>query len=56
MRDWVASIEAILDNKLKLWHKYDKWENGENVQLRWQFEQTHLHLDVFGKTEKKLFV
>jgi len=47
MREWVASLEVMLDNKLKKWHKFAKWENGENVQLRWQYEQTHIQLDVF---------
>lgn len=53
MREWVSSLEMMLDNKLRKWRKYDKWENGETVQLRWQFEQTHLHLDVFWQDKKE---
>ncbi len=47
MREWVAALEEVLDNKLNRWRKENKIENGEVVQLRWQFEQTHFHLDIF---------
>lgn len=53
MRDWVASLEEVIDNKLKKWRKENKIENGESVQLRWQFEQTHIHLDIFWEDKKE---
>ncbi len=47
MRDWIISLEAVIDNKLKLWKKESRIENGEVVQVEWQFEQTHIILDIF---------
>ncbi len=52
MREWIASLEAAIDKKLKTWKK-DKIENGEAIQLRWQFEQTHIILDVFWEDKKE---
>lgn len=49
MREWVSALEEILDNKLRKWRKDNKIENGEVVQMRWQFEQMHFHMDVFWK-------
>lgn len=54
MREWVIPLELMLDNKLKKWKKYDRLENGENVQLRWQYEQTHIHLDVFWQDDAEM--
>jgi hypothetical protein len=54
MREWITALEVIIDNKLKKWKKYDRWENGENVQLRWQWEQTHLELDVFWEDGQEM--
>jgi hypothetical protein len=53
MRDWVSSLEAMVDNKLKKWKKEFKIENGEAIQLRWQFEQTHIVLNVFWEDKKE---
>lgn len=53
MREWVASLEQVVDNKLRKWRKDSKIENGEAVQLRWQWEQTHVHLDVFWEDKKE---
>jgi hypothetical protein len=47
MREWVCSLEVVLDNKLKKWIKESRIENGECVQMEWQFEQTHIILDIF---------
>lgn len=47
MREWVASLEHHIDVRLKKWKKEPRIENGEAVQLRWQFEQTHVLLDIF---------
>lgn len=54
MRDWVASLEEVIDNKLTKWLKIPKFENGESVQLRWQYEQTHVQLDIFWEDQKEL--
>lgn len=53
MRDWVASLEEFIDHKLKKWRKEQKIENGEAIQLRWQFEQTHIILDIFWEDDKE---
>lgn len=53
MREWVASLEEIIDNKLKKWRKVPKVENGESVQLAWQWEQTRLSLNVFWEDHKE---
>jgi len=47
MRDWVASLEAMVDIKLKTWDKHRKWENGRVIHLLWQWEQTLIKMDVF---------
>ncbi len=53
MREWIASLEEMADNKLKKWRKESKIENGEAIQLRWQFEQSHIILDVFWEDKKE---
>lgn len=53
MRDWVASLEEVIDNKLKKWRKTPKVENGECVQLRWTWDQAHLHLDIFWHDKRE---
>ena len=47
MREWVAALEEVIDNKLKQWKKESRIENGECVQVEWQFEQTHIIIDIF---------
>lgn len=47
MREWVASLEEVIDNKLKKWKRESRIENGEAVQVEWQYEQTHILLDIF---------
>lgn len=47
MREWVASLESVVDNKLRAWKKESRIENGEVVQVEWQFEQTHIIADIF---------
>lgn len=49
MREWVASLEQVIDNKLNRWKKESRIENGEVVQVEWQFEQTHAIIDIFWK-------
>lgn len=53
MRDWVATLELAVDNKLKKWKKDPKIENGEAIQLRWQFEQTHFVINIFWEDQKE---
>jgi hypothetical protein len=52
-REWVASLEGLLDHKLKKWLKENPCSNGEVIQLRWTFEQTHIHLDIFWEDQKE---
>jgi hypothetical protein len=47
MREWLSSLEAAIDNKLKNWRKSSRIENGEVVQIEHQFLQTHIIIDVF---------
>lgn len=53
MRIWVSSLEEIVDNKLKKWKKDPKIENGEAIQLRWQFEQSHIMMDIFWEDHQE---
>ncbi len=53
MREWVGSLEGFIDKKLQKWRKENKIENGEAVQLRWQWEQTHFQLDIFWEDKKE---
>ncbi len=53
MREWVASLEGILDNKLKKWRKHYRIEDGEAIQLEWQFEQTRMQLDIFWEDKQE---
>lgn len=53
MREWVASLEEVVDNKLKKWRKIPKVENGESVQLAWQWEQTRISMNVFWEDHKE---
>lgn len=52
-REWVGTLEQAVDNKLKKWRKEQKIENGEAIQMRWQFEQSHIILDVFWEDHKE---
>ena len=54
MREWVASLEGVVDNKLCKWKKHDKLENGEAVKLEWQFELTHMFLYIFWQDNKEM--
>lgn len=56
MRDWVTSIEEVIDNKLKKWRKVPKVENGEAVQLAWQWEQVRLSINIFWEDQKEMVV
>ena len=53
MREWICSLETVIDNKLKKWRKGLKVENGEAVQLHWQWEQTHLQINIFWEHSKE---
>lgn len=56
MRDWIAQIEAVIDVKLKKWRKILKVENGEAVQMAWQWEQTRISMNVFWENKKELVI
>jgi len=47
MRIYVSELETRVDRALHKWKKASKIENGEVVQIIWQFEQAHVTLDVF---------
>jgi hypothetical protein len=53
MREWIASLEAVIDNKLRKWLKESRMENGEAVQVEWQFSLTHIILDIFWEDGKE---
>lgn len=53
MRDWVAALEEMIDNKLRLWKKGNPIENGESVRLSWQFEQTCIQIFLFWEDGKE---
>ncbi len=52
-REWIISLEAMIDNKLKKWDKQRKWENGEVIHVMWQWEQTIIKLDIFWEDKKE---
>ncbi len=55
MRDWVCSLEAMVDKKLAKWDKHKKWENGKlPIHLMWQWEPTIIKLDIFWKDGKEV--
>ncbi len=56
MRQWVLALEIAVDNKLKKWKKESRIENGEVTQVEWQFEQTHLILDIFWHDHEETVV
>jgi hypothetical protein len=47
MREYIAALETHIDLMLKKWKKESKIENGRVVQFEWQFEQSHIILDLF---------
>src|SRR5882757_5321535 len=53
MREWVSSLEVMIDNKLNKWKKESRIENGEAVQVEWQFNLTHIILDIFWEDGKE---
>ncbi len=53
MRLWVGSIEEAIDKKLIKWKKAHTIENGEAVQLKWEFLQTQIVLYVFWENNKE---
>lgn len=54
MREWVCSLEEVIDNKLKKWRKIPKVENGESLQLAWQWEQTRISMNIFWEDHKEM--
>lgn len=56
MREWLAALEEMIDNKLRKWRKHAMIQNGESVKLRWQFETTDIIIDVFWEDAQELVV
>ena len=54
MREWIASLDEMISNKLRKWMKQNPIENGESVRLAWQFEQTTMKLYIFWEDKKEL--
>ena len=54
MREWISSLEEIIDNKLTKWRKIPKVENGEAVQFAWQWDQTRIAMIVFWEDHKEI--
>lgn len=46
MREWVASLEEVMDNKLRNWKKVNVVQDDKSVNLQWQFEQTMMILNI----------
>jgi len=53
MRQWVSALEDVIDNQLRKWKKESRIENGEAVQIEWQFSQSHIIIDIFWETGKE---
>lgn len=52
-KEWVVTLEAAIDKRLAKWLKGNTIENGEAVHFGWQFEQTHMLLDIFWEDGKE---
>ncbi len=53
MREYLAELETLLDRMLKKWKKESRIENGKAVQVAWQFEQSHIIMDVFWRDNEE---
>lgn len=47
MREFLSELEDRIDKSLAKWKKTSRIENGEVVQIEWQFEQCRIILDLF---------
>ncbi len=47
MREYFVELEDALERSLKKWKKESKIENGKVTQIEWQFELSHIIIDVF---------
>ena len=47
MREYVAAAETRIDDRLNKWKKISRIENGDVVQIEWQFEQSRIMLNIF---------
>lgn len=52
MREYLATLETRIEDGLK-WKRESRIENGSVVQLEWQFEQSHIIMDVFWHDGKE---
>ncbi len=56
MREYFVDLEDALERSLKKWKKESKIENGSVVQLEWQFELSHIIIDVFWRDKEEKVV
>lgn len=47
MREFVAKLENSIEKMLRKWKMASRIEDGPVVQLEYQFEQSHIALDIF---------
>lgn len=47
MREYLVDLETRIDEMLKKWKKVSRVENGEVVQIVWQFEQSFIAIDIY---------
>lgn len=52
-KEWATVLGAAIDKKLAKWLKGPRIENGEAFHFGWQFEQTHMFLDIFWEDGKE---
>lgn len=53
MREYIAELETRIDGMLRRWKKESRIENGEAVQIEWQFEQSHIIMNVFWHDKRE---
>jgi hypothetical protein len=56
MREYLAELETVVDRMLKRWKKETRIENGKAVHLEWQFEQSHIIINVFWQENEHIYV
>jgi hypothetical protein len=56
MRQYIAELETRVDMALNKWKKESRIENGEAVQIEWQYEQSHVIIDVFWEDDAESIV
>lgn len=49
MRIFIAELERQIEKALQKWKQASRMEDGSVVQIEYQFEQSHVELDIFWK-------